>query len=138
MSELRALAEHCNFGATLDTMLRDRLVCGVNNQSIQRRLLAETDMSPANFERVAKAMEAAAQNASTLSADSRSVKTEVSEVHKLSYGQQRRQARQIGSGQATAGCYRCGARDHHAPQCKFKGAKCDACGKGGSPKKGLP
>ena len=39
VSELRSLAEHCNFGAMLDLMLRDRLVCGINDDAIQRRLL---------------------------------------------------------------------------------------------------
>ena len=43
VAELRALAEHCNFGGTLDVMIRDRLVCGVNDDSIQKRLLAEGD-----------------------------------------------------------------------------------------------
>ena len=33
VSELRALAQKCNFGGTLDNMLRDRLVCGVNNDT---------------------------------------------------------------------------------------------------------
>ena len=41
VAELRALAEHCNFGGTLDVMIRDRLVCGVNDNSIQKRLLTE-------------------------------------------------------------------------------------------------
>ena len=31
MSKLRALAEFCNFGTSLDIMLHDRLVCGVND-----------------------------------------------------------------------------------------------------------
>lgn len=35
VSELRALSEHCNFGDTLDTMIRNRLVCGVNDKAIQ-------------------------------------------------------------------------------------------------------
>ena len=39
VAELRALSEYCNFGATLDDMLRDRLVCGVNDQAIQKQLL---------------------------------------------------------------------------------------------------
>ena len=34
MSELRALAEFCNYGATLDDMLRDWLVCGINDEHI--------------------------------------------------------------------------------------------------------
>ena len=42
VSELRALAEHCKFPETfLDELLRDRLVCGINDQQIQRRLLAK-------------------------------------------------------------------------------------------------
>ena len=41
LAELRALAQHCNFEATLETMLRDRLVVGVNDVVLQRRLLAE-------------------------------------------------------------------------------------------------
>ena len=41
LSELPALAEFCNFGPSLDDMLRDRLVCGVEDPPIQRRLLAE-------------------------------------------------------------------------------------------------
>ena len=41
VSELRSLAEFCNFGSTLDDMLHDRLVCGINDDNIQRRLLSE-------------------------------------------------------------------------------------------------
>ena len=35
------LSEYCNFGAVLNDMIRDRLVCGVNDAAIQKRLLAE-------------------------------------------------------------------------------------------------
>ena len=36
LAELRHLSEHCEFGITLDEMLRDRLVCGVRDIRIQR------------------------------------------------------------------------------------------------------
>ena len=39
------MAEHCNFQATLDDMLRDRLVCGVTDGCLQRRLLAEPELT---------------------------------------------------------------------------------------------
>ena len=39
VAELRKLSEFCEFGDTLDVMLRDRLVCGVRNQKLQQRLL---------------------------------------------------------------------------------------------------
>ncbi|CAN8032958.1 unnamed protein product, partial [Ixodes persulcatus] len=35
IAELRRLAEHCDFGSTLDDMLRDRLVCGLPEESLQ-------------------------------------------------------------------------------------------------------
>ena len=41
MANLRRLTEFCGFGGSLDNMLRDRLVCGVNDQRLQQRLLAE-------------------------------------------------------------------------------------------------
>ena len=41
VAELRRLAQDCNFGDTLTVMLRDCLVCGINEDSIQRRLLSE-------------------------------------------------------------------------------------------------
>lgn len=36
VAELRKLSEHCEFGDTLNDMLRDRLVCGISDQRIQR------------------------------------------------------------------------------------------------------
>lgn len=45
LAELRRLTEHCEFGAKLDEMLRDRLECFVHNIRIQRRLLAEPKLT---------------------------------------------------------------------------------------------
>ena len=33
VSELRSLAEFCTFGTSLEDMLRDRLICGINNRT---------------------------------------------------------------------------------------------------------
>ena len=38
VAELRCLAKDCNFGQTLQENLRERLVCGVNDQVYQKRL----------------------------------------------------------------------------------------------------
>lgn len=37
LSELRRLADNCEYGEFLSEMLRDRMVCGVRNERIQRR-----------------------------------------------------------------------------------------------------
>ena len=45
LSELCVLSEFCEFGPSLIDMLRDRLVCGVGDQSIQKKLLAEDNLT---------------------------------------------------------------------------------------------
>jgi hypothetical protein len=62
VAELRNLSEHCNFGATLDTMIRDRLVCGIMDDKIQRRLLSEKDLTYKAAYDTSVSMETAAKN----------------------------------------------------------------------------
>ena len=45
IAELRRLAEHCEFGAGLLDALRDRLICGLHNDNIQKRLLTKKDLT---------------------------------------------------------------------------------------------
>ena len=66
IAEVRALAEFCNFGDTLEAMLRDRIVCGINDDSIQRRLLSESKLDYAKAVETALNMETAAQSMKTL------------------------------------------------------------------------
>ena len=47
-------------------MLRDRLVCGVGNRTIQRKLLVEGGLTLKRATDIALAMETAARNAATL------------------------------------------------------------------------
>ena len=63
MSELRALAQWCNFGDSLENMLRDRLVVGIDNEAIKRRLLSETTSTFKKALELAQGLEAAAKNA---------------------------------------------------------------------------
>ena len=41
LAVLRRLSEPCEYGTTLNQMLRDRLVCGIKYEKIQQRLLSE-------------------------------------------------------------------------------------------------
>ena len=45
VADLRQLAKFCNFGTTLNKMIRDRLVSGVNSEGIQKKLLGERDLT---------------------------------------------------------------------------------------------
>ena len=59
VAALRHLAIHCEYGVSLSDMLRDRLICGVNDDRIQRRLLAEAKIDFTKALAVAQAMETA-------------------------------------------------------------------------------
>ena len=45
LAEFRRLAAGCTFGDHLEEALRDRLVCGLHSESIQKRLLSEADLT---------------------------------------------------------------------------------------------
>ena len=57
------LSEHYDFQNTLEEMLRDRLVCGINNETIQRMLLAESSLDFKKSMKLAISMETALKNA---------------------------------------------------------------------------
>ena len=57
ISELRQLATKCDFGNSLEKMLRDRIVTGVNDPNIQRRLLTESNLTLKKATEIAQALE---------------------------------------------------------------------------------
>ena len=69
VAELRKLTEHCNFGDTLPEMLRDRLACGIKNEKIQRRLLAERKFTLKKAEEIALGEELAAKHVVDIQSD---------------------------------------------------------------------
>ena len=123
VAELRRLTKHCEFGAYLDDALRDRFVCGLRSETIQKKLLTETDLSFQRAVDIAHTMESAAENARKLQSPSRAA---VSVPHARNIGK----VSSNGQGEATnSNCYRCGKSTHKAAQCPFRTAKCHNCGK---------
>ena len=59
VAALRYLAIDCEFGDSLNVMLRDRLICGINDPHIQRRLLSEAELDFDKALKTALAMEMA-------------------------------------------------------------------------------
>ena len=57
--ELRKIAEYCEYGAVLYDMLRDRLVCGILDRTVQHRLLQQVDLTFGKALEAASAAEAA-------------------------------------------------------------------------------
>ena len=66
IARLRKLSEHCNFGSFLSNMIRDRLICGVNADAIQTRLLSEPSLTLERATEIAVALEAAGHDVQEL------------------------------------------------------------------------
>jgi len=45
VTDLRRRAEHCDFGALKDSLIRDQIVVGISDPKLRERLLRETDLS---------------------------------------------------------------------------------------------
>ena len=60
------MAKHCNFGTFLDQVLYDKIVCGIQDKAMQRKLLAESKLTLPHATEIALAMVATAKNASDL------------------------------------------------------------------------
>ena len=65
--------QYCEFGDTLNDMLRDRLVCGVNNEQLQRRLLSEPQLTFKKALEISQTFEAATRDAKDLQDGPRSM-----------------------------------------------------------------
>ena len=124
MAQLRQLSEFCEFGDKLNEMLRDRLVCGINDSRIQRRLLSEPELTPKAYE-LAQALE-------TVDKDAREVMTSAhvdfqpTHINVL----QKKPNRPATPPSHGPVCYRCGD-SHLATNCRFSDAICHFCKKRG-------
>ena len=133
VAELRALAEFCNFGETLELMLRDRLVCGINDETTQRLLLAESRLTYKEALEIATSQETASKNVQALRGlhsvhSHMGTSSLIEPVHMLKSGKQP-VTLPAQKSKDFATCHRCGRGGHKASQCKFLKAKCHSCGK---------
>ena len=122
--ELKRLSERCQFGTNLNDSLRDRLVYGMRNELIQKRLLSEADLSFAKATEIALAMETAAKDTLELRG-----KKEF-EVHKMDKDKHKPESSKDDT-KLKSPCYRCGADSHDSSECRFKNERCRKCGKMG-------
>ena len=145
VAELRGLAQKCDFGTSLQEMLRDRIVCGVNDDRIQKNLLAQGDKL--DFKKaleMATTMELAEQQARDLTSG------KAHQVHKVNTDKRKGKNQQHykagnkphghrfnssnntnTSNTARKPCYRCGKTDHYPDKCWAKGLNCNKCDKVG-------
>ena len=118
---LRRFSEHCKFGTTLEDMLRDRLVCGISDDRIQRRLLGERELTFEKAVEIATATEMASRNVMDLGGKTPSSDNNVNKVEEEIAPPKFQPKRE---------CYRCGG-NHDPSSCKYKNEVCYKCQKKG-------
>lgn len=64
--QLKKMAKYCDYGATLSSALRDRFVCGMRSETIQKKLLVVADLTFEKACTIALSMEAADEQANAL------------------------------------------------------------------------
>ena len=96
----------------MNQALRDKLVCGLRNENMQRKLLAEADLTLQRAFEVAQGMEAAQHQASELQASNVS-----HDVHSVTATKR--------------ACFRCGKANHSPEECYFGAQTCHKCGEVG-------
>ena len=107
MMELQHLARTCDFGQFLEEALCDRLVCGLSNSSIQKKLLSENDLTLQRAIDIAMAAEMAVlQPSDQLMLQH---ETEVMAVQQV--------------------CKCCGKQGHSQGVCRLSSCVCFRCGK---------
>ncbi|GBO38636.1 hypothetical protein AVEN_122174-1 [Araneus ventricosus] len=128
--KIKELASKCNFGAFLNDALRDKLVCGLQSEQIQNKLLSEKDIDFAKASEMALAMETASRETKSLEGDS----LNVFKIHSSDKVKQIKFPQRKGSGKPsfphqgskeTKLCRHCGKS--HRGECNLKNATCYQC-----------
>ena len=82
MAALRKHSKRCEFGDYLEQALRDRLVCGLQSEIVQSRLLSEKDLTLQKAYNPAHSLETVSHRASELQASAKATtQVQTSEWH---------------------------------------------------------
>ena len=121
VTELKLLAKTCNFGTLRDSLIRDRIVCGLNDASMRERLLREKKLELDVCVQLCRAAELSRENCRTIAGP-----TMEEEVHAVSGGGAARQ----NYTRNTVECKFCGrTHERDKRKCPAFGKKCKTCGK---------
>ena len=137
VTELKLLGSTCNYGTLHDSLIRDRIVCGINNSSLRERLLRTADLTLEKTMQLERAAELTKERIKTLENPSASSRTEVNAIrHKQKQGTSYKQnpgppiKHEKSKYQNSNNCKYCGKRHENSKSsCPAYGQTCRKCGK---------
>lgn len=119
VADLRMLLSTCNFGQIRDSLIRDRIVCSINDSGLRERLLREDNLTLDKCLQVCRAKELSRENSRTLAGAHTVV-----EVHMIKFlcnfcgrTHERDKNKCPAFGKR---CKKCGKENHFAVKCKTK------------------
>ena len=117
VTDLRMLSSTCNFGQIRDSLIRDRIVCGIIDSGLRERLLREDNLTLDKCLQLCRATELSRENSRTLAGHT------MEEVHMM-----KNTAKQDKGN--TVSCKFCGnTHERDKNKCPAYGKKCKKCGK---------
>lgn len=130
-TELRKIAQNCNFETFLERMLRDRIVYGIRDKNVQQKLLEMKNLTLEQAVEISRTSELSRQNVKAISKQ-RTPVHEVDAVYaKRQQGAQREQIKakySSANSNTTYLCKKCNKR--HGPRnCPAFGKTCSICKK---------
>ncbi|CAH1252634.1 RTL1 [Branchiostoma lanceolatum] len=127
LTELRTLAAECGFGAIKDSLIRDRILCGISDGKVRERLLRESDLSLKKCGEICRAAEVSRRSIQTM----KNSEDIVHYAYKPGKARAKKQAvPQTWKTSSAGSCSYCAKK--HPPgrdACPAYGKECSACGK---------
>ena len=117
LMSLRQLSHSCEFGPLQDDLIRDRIVCGIRDESVRKRLLQEANLTLARCITTCKAAEISEQQLNCFKQES---------VHQVRQQNRQKNCKYCGGGHKfgkancpAAGhtCKKCGRANHYEQMC---------------------
>ena len=129
VTEHRKLAKACEFAQLHDSLIKDRIVCGIKSDDVKARLLRENDLTLEKALNICRSTELSKTQLKNI-VDGKPTAEQVAALYKKKEGLKKK-AHSKSEQDAKAdsyNCRKCGSR-HGTKQCKAYGKKCQKCQK---------
>lgn len=136
ITELKLRAKSCEFGQLQESLIRDRVVCGISSDAMRERLLREVDLTLERAAQLCLAAEATKAQMTQMQEEDNSAQVsarETKHVDAIKYKQPHKKVQQNKTKcekdkAATFYCKRCGS-EHVSKKCPAYGKQCKNCDK---------
>lgn len=123
VTQLKKLSENCEFGDLKNSLIRDRLICGIKDNKVREELLRNHELTLEKAVEICRASEMSAEQAGQIAAYSGTPTGDDEEICLL-----RRKGRLNTTGRKPSVCKYCGSV-HEYGKCPAYGSKCYKCNK---------